>query len=160
MKPAVRRARTPSGVPVLPPGRADLILGWPSRGKLPGRRQPRPHPGALITGETGPCHNDLPLFNALEDQPLKEAETCFMGASAVRAALSFSTPRFRANSAGPGRRGIVLPPRPTWGAAPGQKKRPCVMQGQCYPYHKDIGDAASFTGRIGGCGIIFFRYHS
>ncbi len=87
-----------------------------SRGKLPGRRQLRPHPGALINRETGLCHNDLLLFNVLSEQPPKEAETRFIDASATPAALSFSAQRFRANSAGPWRRGIVQPPRPTLGS--------------------------------------------
>ena len=110
-------------------------------GKLPGRRQPRPHPGALFNGETPPCHASLWLLNTLPSQSPRAAKTCFIDASAAPAALSFSAQRFRANSAGPAWRGIASRRRSNQGAAPGQKKRPCAKQGQCYPHHKDVREA-------------------
>lgn len=74
--------------------------------------------------------------------------------SAAPDALSFPAQRFRANSAGPARRGMVPPCRANQGGCAWTKEKALPKQGQCYPHHKDILGAVSPQGRNGGCEIL------
>lgn len=77
---------------------------------------------------------------------------CFRGSTSRRsgnllhgrkrgACRAFRSPRSGSARTARGRGGGALSPRRRLNqrAAPGQKKRPCMMQGQCYPHHKDRG---------------------